>query len=278
MIIIADAGATSTSWRIVQESGQIQQEKTSGFNLAHSKTDEYLKEIKTRFQPYKSAVFVHFYTAGYLNPTQSSIQFSDGLKAIFPAAQITLASDLLGAARGLCGDQPGLIGILGTGANLAHYDGHVISKRIPSLGYVLGDEGSGSYIGKKVVRDFLRGKMPPEIHEKFNHFYQLTEDEIIKSVYQNDAAKSFLGKFTFFIKENIHHPYCYQLVYQAFADYFQAFLMTGLPSDQTIHFSGSVAYEFNDLLRKVGTDLNIRVGLIVASPIAGLTLHHLPKK
>jgi N-acetylglucosamine kinase-like BadF-type ATPase len=277
MIIIADAGATSTSWRIIHVDGQIMQENTGSFNLVHSKIDDYLVEVESKFRKFQLASHVHFYTAGYINSSKYSTIFSSGLHAIFPNAQINLASDLLGAARGLCGDQPGLVGILGTGSNLAHYDGHVITRRIPSLGYILGDEGSGSYMGKQILVDFLRGKMPADIESKFNQTFQLTEEEVIKYVYQNQEVKSFLGKFTYFLKENINHHYCYQLVYHAFIRYFNAYLLTEKPINQTINFSGSVAYEFTDILRKAGADLNLHVGLIVASPIAGLTLYYLPK-
>jgi N-acetylglucosamine kinase-like BadF-type ATPase len=273
MIVIADAGGTKTDWRVIKDDGSVAQVKTIGINLVHQSILELMDELEHDLAPYQNAEQLFFYAAGLIdNPTLHDKAMKE-LKIIFPGADIQLESDIMAVARALCLDQPGWAGILGTGSNLAFYDGQQITQRIPSLGYLLGDEGSGAYLGKKLLTDFARNRIPEPIYSRLKERFDLSEPVIIQKTYNEGNPKSYFASFSRFIQQNIADPFCHELVYQSFRDHFTA-LLDHKAVNGTLHYSGSVAYYFSNILRQAASDLDLHVGHVVDSPIAGLTLYH----
>ncbi len=276
MILIADSGGSKTDWRWIHDDGKIGQANTLGFNpyshqaeaLKQSVSDVLLQQLTGTV----SKIF--FYGAGVSSAANTAI-VKDVLKAFFAGAYIEINWDLLGAARALCGHEQGIACILGTGSNSCHYDGHSIVNNIPNLGWILGDEGSGASLGKQLVIDYIRHKMPAELAAQFYGRFSLEREKILAQVYQGDRPAAFLGGFTKFIFQHLKEPYCYQLVYSGFEDFYKKNVMQ-YPSYQSmkVHFTGSVAFYFSDLLRQVANDMGITVKNILESPIAGLTLYH----
>ena len=166
MILIGDVGGTKTEWMVL-ENGVYRTFKTIGVNLVHEKLTEFLKKVATSLQPFSEAEQVYLYFAGLLDVPRQRRNALNEIKKSFPKAKIVIENDLLGAARGAYQTSPGWIGILGTGANFAYYNGKVITHRIPSLGYILGDEGSGAAFGKKLLADFARQKLPADLEDEF---------------------------------------------------------------------------------------------------------------
>lgn len=193
----------------------------------------------------------------------------------FPYARINIAHDLMGAARSLCGFDEGIASILGTGANSCFYDGNKIVKNMPALGYVLGDEGSGSWLGKELLVLFLRDELNPAIADRMRKRFELNKDVILENVYQKEMASTYLAGFSKFIFQNLKDPQLYRLVYHGFELFFQKNIEKYENYKQLpVHFTGSVAFYYSNILRQVANDKGILVQNIVESPIAGLTLYH----
>jgi len=186
MILIADSGATKTDWRIINSQGEIQQAKTIGLSPYYQTFDSIAAELTQNLLPFvkEEVAEIHFYGTGCAGEEPCAI-VRRGLQAVFPTAQtIEVDSDMLGAARGLCGHEAGIACILGTGSNNCLYDGRDIADKIPSLGFWLGDEGSGGYLGKVLITKYLRNELPKEIETKFiKKFGNLSRNEILDKAY-----------------------------------------------------------------------------------------------
>ena len=276
MILIADSGASKTDWRLIDAEGTIEQAQTIGFNPFYQHQEQLDTEVREVLLPQVSqevqAIF--YYGAGCSNDTNRKV-IREVLEKYFEQAHIEVWHDLLAAARALCGDKPGIACIIGTGVNSCFYDGKKIVENVTSLGYVLGDEGSGAYLGKQLVADYLRKDLPQKIWDSFMKRYGLDRSEILEKVYKGEMPGRFLASFSRFIFQNIKDPYCYQLVYNSFNLFFEKNIDKYEQSkDHQIHFTGSVAFYFSDILRQVANDRGFSIGHIAESPIAGLTLYH----
>lgn len=276
MQIIADSGSTKTAWRIVDQDGNISQEKTAGLNpyyLGKEKMIEMLNEsFLVKYQNQNIKVF--FYGSGLASPSSAQI-LKDVLQIILPLASIEISDDLTAAARATCGNQPGIANILGTGSNSCYYDGNNIVHNIPSAGYILGDEGSGSYMGRILLGDFIRKNLPENLSEKLENRFGLNRDIILENVYRQPQANKYLAQFGKFIFQNLKHPYCSELVMNSFDLFFKNYISKYrdykiLP----VHFIGSIAFYFSDYLRKTASKYEVQIGKIIENPIAGLTLYH----
>jgi len=277
MILIADSGSTKTDWRFISKEGQISQAKSYGFNPYYQDTIDLKTDIENNLLSQikgEEVEEVYYYGAG-CGSAENRKLIHELIKDIFVNARIEVSHDLLAAARALCGIEPGIACILGTGANSCSYNGNEIVSNIPSLGYVMGDEGSGAYLGKILLADFLRGDMPNFIAERITKRFNLTKDDVLESVYQKEKPSKYLASFSKFIFQNIKDPYCYRLVYDALKSFFEINILKYENSGNLkIHFTGSVAFYYSNILRQVANDLGVNVVNIVESPIAGLTLYH----
>ncbi len=278
-MLIAESGSTKTDWRAIDNTGKIEQFITKGFNPFHQKSEAISEEIKLNLLPFlKTAVKqVHFYGAGCSSPSMCGIVES-ALNECFQEAEIHVEHDLLAAARGLCGHEKGIACILGTGSNSCVFDGENITANIPALGYILGDEGSGSYMGKRFIADFLIGKLPEKLEKDFTEKFGLTKDKIFEAVYMQPMPNRFLASFGKFLFQRIDDPYVMNLVRSSFVDFFDRYICRyeGY-AELPVHFTGSIAFYFSKILNDVAAEKQVRIGRIVETPAAALVLYHTNK-
>lgn len=276
MILIADSGGSKIDWRILYDDGKIDQANGPGFNPYYQPPSDLEKSIEENLLPQLSGQVkeVFFYGAGVSSPENQEI-VKEILMKYFEHAKVEINLDLLGAARSLCGEEEGIACILGTGSNSCSYDGEKISRNIASLGWVLGDEGSGAYMGKRFIKDYIRKEMPGKLAEQFKARFPFSREEILSKIYQQNKPAAFLGSFSRFIFQHVKDPYCYQLVYSGVEKFFEKNIMQYENYENVkVHFTGGVAFYFSNIVRQVGNDKGIIVKNIVETPIAGLTLFH----
>jgi glucosamine kinase len=277
MILIADSGSTKTDWVLIDENNQSRY-KTIGYNpyfinsenIYHSLTEKLIPELEST-----GIKKVFFYGAGCSTSSNAAI-VSNALTRCFINSEISVGHDMLAAARALLGNKKGFAAIIGTGSNTCIYDGRDIEKNIDSLGYLMGDEGSGSYIGKKIVRDFMRGYLPPELQEKFRDTYRLGNSEIFDSLYNKPLPNRFLASFCMFADQNQTHEYIREIVTESFSDFFKN-LVSRYDNFNNYSFNcvGSVGYIFRDILREVAATYDMETGKLIHSPIDDLVQYHL---
>lgn len=276
MILIADAGATSIDWRLIQQNGQVAQAKSKGYNAFQQSEEDLRASIKDAMeqlaQPEVNSVY--FYGAG-ISSDENKSKTEKVLISEVSAVEFFIEHDLLAAARALLLDKPGIACILGTGTNSCYYDGNNIIKIVPSLGFALGDEGSGASLGRNVIKSYLRGDMPDDLSKLFAKRYNLEEKDVLKNIYQGSTPSQYLASFAKFCFHHKRHPYIYQLIYDEFKNFFENILMKYEKSKKSpVAFNGSIAFYYSDILRQVGNDSGVAISTIMESPIAGLTLYH----
>jgi glucosamine kinase len=279
MKLIAESGSTKTDWRVISSEGQISQYKTVGFNPYYQTAENIADELRKNLLPNllnTSISEVYFYGTGITNDEKAEV-IKEAIRSVFPHVQtIEAHSDMLAAARALCGREAGIACILGTGSNSCMYDGSTISFQVPPLGFWLGDEGSGGHLGKQLVLSYLHKELPEDLRTKFNkRFGEKDRLEIIENAYQKPFPNRYFATFSKFIFDNRQHPFLYQLVSDAFGLFFEKYILKYPDFQQyKIHFTGSVAFYYSDILRRVATEKGCTAGLIMETPIAGLTLFH----
>ncbi len=277
MILIADSGATKTCWCLCTPDGE-QYFYTQGINPYHQSAEAISSIIRTELVPnfkLKTSGFKLFYYGAGCSSAQQKGIVERVLRENFPAARLEIDHDLLGAARALCGKEEGIAAILGTGSNSCCYDGKGITESVASLGYILGDEGSGAHIGKKFLSAFLYHELPGPIEQVFRSEYKLDKDVVLDAVYKQPLPGRFLASFTKFISKNISDPFLAGLVKNSFLDFFDHHICK-YPSYKKVktHFVGSVAFHFAGLLRQVAKEKGVTVGSILESPMEGLVRYH----
>jgi glucosamine kinase len=276
MILIADSGASKTDWRMLDQNGSIEQAQSIGYNPYYQPIEQFDKEVREVLVPQiKHPVTKIFYYGTGCSSDKNRKMIRSALERYFTDAHIEVWHDLLAAARALCGEDQGIACILGTGANSCYYDGVRIVENVTSLGYVLGDEGSGAWMGKRIVADYLRKDLPEKLWDHFKKRFPMDRDEILSRVYSQEMPSRFLGSFSHFIFQHLKEPYCYKLVYDGFSEFMEKNVMRyERYNELKVHFVGSVAFYFSDILRQVANDKGITLKNILESPIAGLTLYH----
>jgi N-acetylglucosamine kinase-like BadF-type ATPase len=277
MILIADSGSTKTDWKCTDGTGNIAAAKTGGINPQYMSEGEIAKEMReANTQMNKTGIkAIYFYGAGCSSQEKKEM-VSRQLSELFPDAVIGVNGDLLGAARATCLNQPGIACILGTGSGSCVYDGERIVKSIPSLGFILADEGSGAYLGKQLVRDFLREEMPGELIDMIRTNLGITKEIILENVNRKPMPSRYLAGFSRFIHENINHIYIEDLVYHGFEEFVFHYITRYKESNEyPIHFVGSIAQGFKGILKAVLESKSLLLGKIVEAPINGLIEYHM---
>lgn len=279
MILIADGGSTKTSWCSIGSQGEKRYFNTEGYNPYFAGIDYITASLKNNLPadlPIDEITEVNFYGAG-CSTDEKRNHVKTAMSAFFTRAQVNVDHDLMAAARALLRHKPGFAAILGTGTNTCLYDGVKITHTIDSGAYILGDEGSGCYIGKKLLIDYLRGYMPEAVKQSFWDTYHLTAEDVNNHVYTQPLASRFCAGFSKFVYDNMEldKPYCHNLVSSSFQDFFKN-LVTRYPDYQhsTFNCIGSVAYNFRDILEEVATANGIELGVIIRSPIDNLVKFH----
>lgn len=276
MIIVADSGGSKIEWRFLKKDGSIGQAHSPGFNPYYQPIDHLYTIIEEHLVPKidESVDKIFLYAAGVSSDKNAKV-IEDAFAKYWPKAHLEIGWDLLAAARALCGRERGIACILGTGSNSCLYDGEKIIDNVANLGWILADEGSGTSIGKRFIFDYFRKEMPEKIAQQFHQRFPFTREEVLEKVYKDEKPSAFLASFTRFIFQHLDDPYCYKLIYNSFTEFYQNNVMKYDDYKNTkVHFTGSVAFYFSDILRQVANDKGITVKNILEGPIAGLTLYH----
>lgn len=276
MILIADSGSTKTDWVLLDEQNRFSY-RTVGYNPYFVDTENIYQSLSQNLIPHMdptSVTEVHFYGAGCMEPEKKAI-VRKALARCFVTANVLVGHDMLAAARALLGNKPGFAAILGTGSNTCLYNGREVTQNIDSLGFLLGDEGSGSYIGKKIVRDFMRGYLPAELGKDFRDTYGLSNSDIFDHLYNKPLPNRFLAGFCMFADKHKAHPYVSEIVYDSFSDFFRNLVSKyeGF-GHHTFNCIGSVGFIFRDVLCKVAEEHGMKTGKIIHSPIDDLVSYH----
>jgi len=217
---------------------------------------------------------IHFYGTGCSNAANIKL-VKDSLKKVFPKAKVFVDHDLAGAAKALCGKEKGIACILGTGSNSCYYNGKKIIKNSPGLGYILGDEGSGTYLGKKVIQYYLYNTFDPDLMDRFNAKYNTNTIEILESVYKKPLPNKYLANFATFLVENRGHYMVENIIEDGFNDFFFNHIYKYRESwTLPIHFVGSIAYGFKDVLKEICDSYELKLGKVIKNPIDGLVKYH----
>ena len=277
MILIADSGSTKTDWILLnEESGLRTSFEGFGLNPYYSSSSVVTKEVEKLFESIDSSsvTHIHFYGAGCSSAATKKI-ISDGLCAFFEHSKIEVNHDLEGAARSLCKNTEGIACILGTGSNAAHFDGKQIVQSAVSLGYLLGDEGSGNHMGKKLLHAIYLKTAPQELILNFEKTFNLSLEELLAEIYQKPYPNRFLASFTKYINQNKNHPFIEDLIHKTFDDFIQL-VVEPLNKDKKlpVHFTGSIAWFFKDDLKKVLEKHGFTIGKISQKPIEDLADYH----
>lgn len=275
-ILIADSGSTKTQWCLVTD-GKKKMISTQGIS-PYFLNDESLGKILSEELLTKTKNIevdeIFFYGTGCSNPANVSL-VKRGLKKAFAGAKVNVDHDLLGAAKALCGDEKGIACILGTGSNSCYYNGKKIVKNSPGLGFILGDEGSGTYLGKKVIQHYLYGTFDADLMERFTAKYPVTQSEVLDNVYKNPLPNRYLSGFANFLVENRGHFMVENIIEDSLNDFFFTHIYKYRESwSLPINFLGSVAFGFKDVIIQMCRDYELQPGKIVKDPMVELVKYH----
>lgn len=280
MILIADSGSTKTSWCLTDKRGKTEYFLTNGINPFFRTTEDIKEELLTKLCPEIDDEIeqIYFYGAGIINEDKGNI-VKTALQSLYPKAEIEIKSDLLAAARSTLGKEKGIACILGTGSNSCLYDGNKIIEHVPPLGFILGDEGSGAVIGRKLLGDFLKGILPEKIAEQFKIRFHLDYAGFMEGVYKKEKPNQFLAQFIPFLKENISEEYCTKLVETSFEEFINRNIRkySGY-QQQPICFVGSVAFYLEEQLKNVFAKNKLQIKTVLKEPLNGLLNFHTEKQ
>jgi len=275
-ILIADSGSTKCEWCLLNgnKREQVVSQGLSPYFLNTMQIETILRNELVPSLKKPVVDVVYFYGTGCLNPANAVI-VKKALKNVFKNAEVNVSHDLMGAAKALCGNEKGIACILGTGSNSCFYNGKKIMKNSPGLGYVLGDEGSGAYLGKKVIQHYLYKTFDEDLRFKFDHKYKTTSVEILENVYKKPLPNRYLASYTLFLSENRKHYMIENIIEDGLNDFFYNHLCKyGESWKLPIHFVGGVSFAFRDVLEELCNGYEFTMGKILKSPLEGLIEYH----
>ena len=285
MILLADSGSTKVHWCLVTASGQCSDVFTDGINPLFQTTIAMQNSISNQLLPQIAPLLwagtlthVFFYGAGCT--PEKKVFAQRALEAVFKKATVSVESDMLGAARGLLGREAGVACILGTGSGSCFYNGENIEWCVPSLGYILGDEGSAAVLGKRLVGDLLKNQLGNDLKEAFFKEYETSMADIIENVYRQPFPNRFLAKLSKFCADHIEDKRIHDLVYDHFIQFIRRNLVqyfkepTANSQQLMANFVGSVAYYYRPILEEAMKAEGLPLGMILKDPIEGLKEYH----
>ena len=273
--LIVDSGSSKTDWVIIRSKRSIGLGVLKGMNPYFLSYEEIREEFETGLVPsiMETGVdTVYFYGAGCVFDKAEVVR--KVITDCVPTLEVHVYSDLLGAAHSTCGYEAGIVCIMGTGSNSCFYDGKQIVKNVPSLGYILGDEGGGVTLGRRVVSDILKGLAPKDLQDKFYECYRLTQAILLDKIYKQPNPNRFLASFSPFLHCHIDFPYVRQLVSDCFLSFFTRNVMQYDYQSYQTHFVGSIACHYRDILTEVAEKQGICVGKIINRPINELVEYY----
>jgi len=276
MILIADSGATKTSWTLLKDNNILSHD-TKGFNPYYMSAELLQKILSDELIPgitNAKVSEIYYYGSGCSTEKNCGV-VSSALAGKFPDARIEVQHDLLAAARALLGRSEGIACILGTGANSCAYDGQNITANVPSLGYMFGDEGSGAYIGRKFLSAYLKKDLAGEILDAFDEEFHLSLEDILSKVYGEGNPSSYMASFTRFLAKHEHHDDVREILNSSFIEFFtQSVAKYPRYKNIPVSFVGSVAFHFRHILNEVAWQMGVSIGRIEQAPMEGLIRYH----
>jgi len=277
MILIADSGSTKTEWRSVTGNTPGKSYISSGINPFFLTGEEIVRLLRKEMAETEGELFSHvfFYGTGCSNPVKENI-VKEALSRIFGDAIIFVGTDLFGAARSLCQNEPGIACIIGTGSNSCYYDGRKIVSNVSPLGYILGDEGGGAVLGRKLVSGVLKKQLPGIVIENFFRAYPFTPADILDNVYNMPSPNRFLGQFAKFIADNIHVPELQAIITSSFDEFIIRNVLQYPEARQyPVNFTGSIAYHFRPFLEDLLIRHRLIPGVFTLTPMENLVNYHI---
>ncbi len=278
MILIADCGATKGDWVLTDGQETEKLIHTRGFNpVVHAPEllQGELQKLRAQLDRYESPQAVFYYGAGCWDERRKKV-VSDGLEEVYPDAEIHVMHDLLGAARASCGSTAGIACIIGTGSNTCLYDGDEVIDNVTNLGYLLGDEGSGAYLGKQLLRAYYYRELGNDLQASFESFAGIERGKMLDLVYESETPNVYLASFTKFLGQHKDHPFVQRLIYRGFEEFIDRHVRKyhghlHLP----VSFIGSIAFHFRDILLAVLSERQMQPGNFIQKPIDQLVYYHL---
>lgn len=278
MILVADSGSTKCDWLAIDDGNNHFQTSTMGFNPFFHSTQLVEQKLAENelFSKIKSEIKeVYFYGAGCSSASRNEI-VAKGLRSFFSSALcVHVDHDLTGAALATSQGEKGISCILGTGSNSCYFDGENVHEEVPALGYILGDEGSGSYFGKIMLSDWLYKRMPHELAAAFGIEYNLSKEGIFEDVHKKVNPNVYLAAFMPFVSKHKEHPYFKRMMYEGLVKFVNIHVWCFANFREVpVNFVGSVAYYFQDVLAEIAKNHNFTLGKVERRPIEPLALYH----
>ncbi len=274
--LIADSGATKAEWTLIYD-GKNKTILTQGISPYFLSQEQIsallLKELMPRLKNV-AVNQIHYYGTGCANPDNAKL-VKRAIKKVFPAAKVEVNHDLLGAARACCGRQKAMVANLGTGSFCCYYDGKKIAKETPGIGYALGDEGSGAYLGKRVIQYYLYNTFDDDLRSRFDFKYVTNRAEILENVYKKPLPNRYLASFAMFLAENRGHYMIENIIEDGLNDFFFTHLCKYREIwNHPVNFVGSVAFGFRDVLQELCHSYEFELGKVLKKPMSGLIEYH----
>lgn len=279
MVAIVDSGSTKSDWVILDDFKKVfLKTETIGFNPNFINKELIVPEIEknTNLISVKNSITKIFFYGSGCGIKKNCETIEEELMKVFGRAEIIVKEDLTAAAYAAYTGKPTIICILGTGSNSCFFDGQKIKIDLPSLGFLIGDEGSGSAIGKQLVRRYFMKKLPVDLHAEFEQEYSLTLEDALQNMYHTTRPNAYLANFNKFVVERKEHPYFQDMVFEEMKSFFEYQVISYKEAKEAeINFIGSIAYYYENILRSVAAELNLNVGHVVQKPIESLVDYHI---
>lgn len=272
--LIAESGSTKTDWVILKKGKAISRFKTEGINPYLQSTADIIARLEAECTPGTKVDEIHFYGAGINSKGNKQVVIT-ALESFFETTNVSVESDMLAAARGLSKDQKGMICILGTGSNACYYDGKKVREQLPSLGYIAGDEGSGNHMGKRILQYYAYNTFDAELKTYFEQHFGDNMTLIIDKLYKQTFPNRYLASLVSLLADNRGHFMVENIIEDCFNEFFHQHLLKYRQSWKTpIHFTGSIAYIFSDVLKEMCSQYEFELGRILQHPLEGLLEYH----
>jgi N-acetylglucosamine kinase-like BadF-type ATPase len=281
MILLIESGSTKTAWRYITQSNEaFESFQSAGINPYYQTTDEIRKAQADMLQKIRDMKlrFVYYFGTGITDDSKKDM-IRALLTPVIGEAQLRVQNDLVAAGISLCGEKPGIACILGTGSNSGYFEQGEMQHQVPPLGFWLGDEGSGGHLGKSLVLAYLHHEMPADLRGIFTkRFGEMDRLTILQHAYKGEFPNRWFASFSKFLFDHRKHPFCYQLIEKSFQSFCDLYVLKYPQSTQVpIHFTGSVAFYYADILQRVLKSNQLHVGIISEGPMAGLTMYYKEK-
>lgn len=273
MILVVDSGSYKSDWMLKPSDSEPLIFRTVGINpffIPEKEIVKIIQQIKELVPYFDKVTEIYFFGSGATSPDRREI-ISNAVSHVFKNAFISVDTDLIGSTYATCGDVPGLINTMGTGSNISYFDGENVQPSKHGTGFILGDLASGAWFGKRLITDYLYGLMPSELSNDFGAAYDVSRETVIRKVYKEPSANTYLASFAPFMSKYKDHPYISSLLYTGFEEFIRTNIFSYPDFQQHVcHFVGSIAYFFKEELIVVCERNGIRVGKIIRQPIQDL--------